>query len=94
MQKLYDTFIGTEIEVKVLNKIPNILSEELEKEIEIFENDKDKAEAILNAASNMIKEKMEENPAFYEKLSEKIKRIIKDYESKRRIFKRSFGNKI
>ena len=35
---------------------------------------KDKAEAILNAASNMIKEKMEENPAFYEKLSEKIKR--------------------
>ena len=83
MQKLYDTFIGTEIEVKVLNKIPNILSEELEKEIEIFENDKDKAEAILNAASNMIKEKMEENPAFYEKLSEKIKRIIKDYESKR-----------
>lgn len=31
----------------------------------------------------MIKEKMEENPAFYEKLSEKIKRIIKDYESKR-----------
>ena len=39
--------------------------------------------AILNAASNMIKEKMEENPAFYEKLSEKIKRIIRDYESKR-----------
>ena len=31
----------------------------------------------------MIKEKMEENPAFYEKLSEKIKRIIRDYESKR-----------
>lgn len=62
MQKLYDTFIGTEIEVKVLNKIPNILSEELEKEIEIFENDKDKAEAILNAASNMIKEKWKKIP--------------------------------
>ena len=81
MQKLYDTFIGTETKVKVLNKIPNILSQDFEKEIECLGDAK--ADAILNAANDMIKEKMEENPAFYEKLSEKIKRIIKDYESKR-----------
>lgn len=81
MQKLYDTFIGTESKVKVLNKIPNILSQDFEKEIESLGDAK--ADAILNAANDMIKEKMEENPAFYEKLSEKIKRIIKDYENKR-----------
>ena len=81
MQKLYDTFIGTETKVKVLNKIPSIFSQDFEKEIESLGDAK--ADAILNAASDMIKEKMEENPAFYEKLSEKIKRIIKDYESKR-----------
>ncbi len=81
MQKLYDTFIGTETKVKVLNAIPSIFSQDFEKEIESLGDAK--ADAILNAASDMIKEKMEENPAFYEKLSEKIKRIIKDYESKR-----------
>ena len=81
MQKLYDTFIGTETKVKVLNAIPSIFSQDFEKEIECLGDAK--ADAILNAASDMIKEKMEENPAFYEKLSEKIKRIIKDYESKR-----------
>lgn len=81
MQKLYDTFIGTETKVKVLNEIPSIFSQDFEKEIESLGDAK--ADAILNAASDMIKEKMEENPAFYEKLSEKIKRIIKDYESKR-----------
>ena len=81
MQKLYDTFIGTETKVKVLNSIPSIFSQDFEKEIECLGDAK--ADAILNAASDMIKEKMEENPAFYEKLSEKIKRIIKDYESKR-----------
>lgn len=83
MQKLYDTFIGTEIKVDVLNKIPNILSQDFEKEIEFLEDDEAKAYAILNAANCLIKEKMEENPAFYEKLSEKIKRIIKDYENNR-----------
>lgn len=81
MQKLYDTFIGTETKVKVLNSIPSIFSQDFEKEIESLGDAK--ADAILNAANDVIKEKMEENPAFYEKLSEKIKRIIKDYESKR-----------
>lgn len=81
MQKLYDTFIGTETKVNVLNKIPNILSQDFEKEIEFLGDAK--TDAILNAANYLIKEKMEENPAFYEKLSEKIKRIIKDYENNR-----------
>lgn len=81
MQKLYDTFIGTETKVNVLNKIPNILSQDFEKEIEFLVDAK--TDAILNAANYLIKEKMEENPAFYEKLSEKIKRIIKDYENNR-----------
>lgn len=81
MQKLYDTFIGTESKVDVLNKIPNILSQDFEKEIEFLEEAQ--TDAIVNAANYLIKEKMEENPAFYEKLSEKIKRIIKDYENDR-----------
>lgn len=81
MQKLYDTFIGTENKVKVLTEIPNIFSQDFEKEIEFLGHEE--SDAILNAATNTIKEKMEENPAFYEKLSEKIKRIIEDYENYR-----------
>lgn len=81
MQKLYDTFIGTENKVKVLTEIPNIFSQDFEKEIEFLGHEE--SDAILNAAANTIKEKMEENPAFYEKLSEKIKRIIEDYENYR-----------
>lgn len=81
MQKLYDEFIGTETNVKVLNRIPSIFDADFEKEIEYLEEGK--SDAILNASSSVIKERMEENPELYTKLSERISDIIERYKNSR-----------
>ena len=81
MQKLYDEFVGTDNNVKVLNEIPSIFDADFEKEIEHL--NESKADAIINAANSVIKEKMEENPEMYSKLSEKIFNIIEKYQNNR-----------
>ena len=81
MQKLYDEFIGTESEVKVLNRIPSIFDADFEAEIDSL--NEEKSDAVLNAASSVIKERMEENPELYTKLSEKISDIIERYKNHR-----------
>ena len=81
MQKLYDEFVGTDNNVKVLNEIPSIFDADFEKEIEHL--NESKADAIINAANSVIKEKMEENPEMYSKLSEKIFNIIEKYKNNR-----------
>lgn len=81
MQKLYDEFVGTDNNVKVLNKIPSIFDTDFEKEIEFL--NKSKSDAALSAANSVIKERMEENPEMYGRLSEKILSIIERYENNR-----------
>ena len=81
MQKLYDEFVGTDNNVKVLNEIPSIFDADFEKEIDHL--NESKADAIINAANSVIKEKMEENPEMYSKLSEKIFNIIEKYQNNR-----------
>ncbi|WP_300717738.1 HsdR family type I site-specific deoxyribonuclease [uncultured Brachyspira sp.] len=81
MQKLYDEFVGTDNDVKVLNRIPSIFDADFEKEIAYL--NEDKADAVLNASNSVIKERMEENPEMYSKLSEKISVIIVKYQNNR-----------
>lgn len=45
--------------------------------------DNARADAILSASTSTINEKMESNPAYYEKLSLRIKEIIEEYKDKR-----------
>ncbi len=82
MQKLLDTFISAD-EVDQLTKLVNIFDEEFESEIERMVGDNARADAILSAATATITEKMESNPAYYEKLSLRIKEIIEEYKDKR-----------
>ena len=82
MQKLMDTFISAE-DVNQLTKVVNIFDEGFDKEVERLTGNNARADAILSASSAFISEKMDSNPAYYEKLSKKIKQIIDDYRDKR-----------
>jgi type I restriction enzyme R subunit len=82
MQKLLDTFISAD-EVNQLTKLVNIFDDSFEAEIERVVGDNARADAILSATTSAILEKMESNPAYYEKLSLRIKEIIQQYKDKR-----------
>ncbi len=82
MQKLLDTFISAK-EVNQLTKLVNIFDTEFEAEIERVVGDNARADAILSASTAVITDKMESNPAYYEKLSLRIKAIIEEYKGKR-----------
>ena len=82
MQKLLDTFISAE-DVHQLTKLVNIFDADFESEIDRIVGDNAKADTILSAVSATITEKMDSNPAYYEKLSLKIKEIIEAYKNDR-----------
>ena len=82
MQKLLDTFISSD-EVNQLTKTVNIFDDGFNQEVERLQGSNARADAILSASSAFISEKMDSNPAYYEKLSQKIKQIIDDYRHKR-----------
>ena len=82
MQKLLDTFISAD-EVIQLTKLVNIFDESFEDEIQRVVGDNARADAILSATTSAISEKMESNPAYYGKLSLRIKEIIEEYKDKR-----------
>lgn len=82
MQKLLDTFISAD-DVNQLTKLVNIFDEDFEAEIERVVGDNARADAILSASTAVIREKMESNPAYYEKLSLRIKEIIEAYKNDR-----------
>lgn len=78
MQNLLDTFISAD-EVNQLTKLVNIFDEEFEAELERVVGDNARADAILSASTAVITDKMESNPAYYEKLSLRIKAIIEEW---------------
>lgn len=82
MQKLLDTFISAK-DVHQLTKLVNIFDDDFESEIERIVGDNARADTILSAVSATITEKMNSNPAYYEKLSLRIKEIIEAYKSDR-----------
>ncbi|PSM51315.1 type I restriction/modification system, restriction subunit [Campylobacter blaseri] len=82
MQKLLDTYISAD-DVMQLTKLVNIFDEEFDSEIERVVGDNAKADAILSAVTAVVTEKKESNPAFYEKIAQKIKEILEQYKENR-----------
>ncbi len=82
MQKLLDTFIAAG-EVNQLTRLVNIFDESFEAELERVEGSNARADAILSAAAAAVSEKRESNPAFYDKLSKRIEKILEEYKEKR-----------
>ncbi len=82
MQKLLDTFISAE-DVHQLTKLVNIFDEDFETECDRIVGDNARADMILSASTATITEKMDSNPAYYEKLSLRIKEIIEAHKNDR-----------
>ena len=83
MQNLLDTYIGTEGEVVQLSATVNMFSDEFKNEVNHLTSDRAKADAIVNATTKYAKEKREKNPAFYDRIAERIKEIIQKYKDHR-----------
>ena len=83
IQKLIDTHIQSD-EVKVITELVNIFDKEKFKaEVEKTEGTAAKADKIASRTAKHISEKMEEDPAFYMKFSEMLKKTIEEYEIQR-----------
>ena len=83
MQSLLDTYIGTEGEVFQLSATVDMFSQDFKDEVDNLTSDRAKADAIISATTKYAKEKREVNPAFYDRIAEKIKEIIQQYKEKR-----------
>ncbi|MBK2356588.1 type I restriction endonuclease subunit R [Francisella hispaniensis] len=83
MQSLLDTYIGTEGEVFQLSATVDMFSPDFKNEVENLTSDRARADAIISATTKYAKEKREVNPAFYDRIAEKIKEIIQQYKEKR-----------
>ena len=80
IQKLLDTYVGTG-EVDPITPMVNIFDQDLfMKEVDQVESPAAKADMIAHRTLKTIYERMEEDPVFYQRFSEMIKRAIKDYQ--------------
>src|SRR5690606_36285030 len=88
IRKLLDTHISSD-EVIRLNEPVDILDDKafalLKEKQGIYETktDASRADTIAHATKRVITEKMEEDPAFYEKFSDMIQKVIEDFRAKR-----------
>ena len=83
MQKLLDTYISAN-EVNKLTKLVNIFDDKnFDEEIKRVEGKRAKADTIRNALDKVITMKYDENPAYYEKLKDRINRVLEEYRNKR-----------
>ena len=82
MQKLLDVFISAD-EVNQLTKLVNIFDEDFDEELARVVGNNAKADAIINATIKIISERREQNPAYYDKLSKRIQKILDEYKEHR-----------
>lgn len=69
-------------EVRELMKPVSVLDNDFEEKISGLPHDEARASMMEHAIRAQIRERLEENPAFYEKLSDQLKRIIEDMRNK------------
>ncbi|MCH9758229.1 MAG: type I restriction endonuclease subunit R [Proteobacteria bacterium] len=82
MQKLLDTFIYAK-DIDQITKLVNVFDEGFEAELERVVGNNARADVILSATTKVISEKREQNPAYYDKLSKRIQKILDEYKENR-----------
>ncbi len=82
MRKLLDTFLDAG-DIVPTTKPMDIFDVGFEAQIEQLATKNAKADMILSAVNAFIKENFDKNPAFYEKLSQRIEEVLEDYKQKR-----------
>ncbi|MGP4072887.1 type I restriction endonuclease subunit R [Piscibacillus sp. B03] len=83
MQKLMDQYISSEDMMQITKPVDILDRDKFEEEMNRLGSKRAKADAIRTRLTKSINEKYDENPAYYEKFSERIKKALEDYKEKR-----------
>ncbi len=83
MRNLMDTYIAAEDVIKITAPVDVLDEKGVENELARLGSNRAKADAIRTKMSKRISQKWDENPAYYQKFSERIEAIIKAYKEKR-----------
>ncbi|MBB6713405.1 type I restriction endonuclease subunit R [Clostridium gasigenes] len=83
MQKLIDNYISAEGMMRITNLIDILDEKAFEEEVERIDGARSKADTIRTRLGISISEKWDEKPAYYQKFSERIEKVLEDYKNKR-----------
>jgi len=83
IQKLIDTHISSDEVIKIVEEVNIFEKDKFETELEKTQWEAARADTIASRTSKHINEKMDEDPAFYKKFSDMLKKAIKEYEEHR-----------
>ncbi|WP_297422797.1 type I restriction endonuclease subunit R [Clostridium sp.] len=83
MQKLMDNYIAAEGMMKITNPVDILDKEAFNEEIARIENPRSKADTIRTRLSKSISERYDENPAYYQKFSDRIEKVLEEYKNRR-----------
>lgn len=83
MQKLIDNYIAAEGMMHITNPVDILDEKAFEEEVKRADNPRSKADTIRTRLGKSISEKWQENPAYYQKFSERIEKVLEEYKSKR-----------
>jgi type I restriction enzyme R subunit len=83
IQKLMDTYVNAD-EVETITELVNIFDQEkFEAEVAKVVGEAAKADTIASRTKRTCTEKMQEDPAFYQKFSKMLEKIIEDWKQRR-----------
>lgn len=83
IQKLLDTYVTSDEVIRITKQVNIFEKDTFKEEVERVEGKAARADMIAHRTKKTIEEKFEEDPVFYQKFSELIKKAIDDYRSKR-----------
>lgn len=83
MQKLIDNYIAAEGMMRITNPVDILDEKAFEEEVERIDSKRSKADTIRTRLGKSISEKWDENPAYYQKFSERIEKVLEEYKNKR-----------
>ncbi|APC39279.1 type I restriction endonuclease subunit R [Clostridium estertheticum] len=83
MQKLIDNYIAAEGMMIITNPVDILDKEAFEEEVERITNPRSKADTIRTRLSKSISEKYDENPAYYQRFSDRIQKVLEEYKNRR-----------
>lgn len=83
MQKLIDNYIAAEGMMRITNPVDILDETAFEDEVKRMDNPRSKADTIRTRLGRSISEKWDENPAYYQKFSQRIEKVLEDYKNKR-----------
>ena len=82
MQNLLDTYMSVAGLKQITNPVDILDRDGMEKELKELGSLRSKADAIVSRMTKSIKVKHDENPTYYDTFSERIKKVLEEYQNR------------